>query len=73
MDFATTYCATRRDLEERGWFLTSRLAQLTARLMRVLGEDHQTFLDLQSECRGTRRQILASHQDLRTHRLDHGC
>lgn len=73
MDFATSYCATRRDLEERGWFLTSRLAQLTTRLMRIIGQNHQSFLDLRSECRATRREILSSHQDLRKHRLEHGC
>lgn len=73
MDYAATYCTTRRDLEERGWFLTGRLAQLTAKLMRLIGQDHQAFLDLRSECRTTRREIAASHEDLREHRREHGC
>lgn len=73
MDLTTKYCATRRDLEERGWFLTTRLANLTARLMRAIGQNHEMFLNLRTECRATRRQIVTSHQDLRKHRLEHGC
>jgi hypothetical protein len=73
MDLAATYCATRRDLEERGWFLTTRLADLTSRLMRLIGQDPQSFLDMRGECRATRREILSSHEDLREHRRKHGC
>lgn len=73
MDFTTAYCATRRDLEERGWFLTTRLAGLTDRLLRLIGQDHQKFLDMRSECRSTRAAITASHDDLREHRRTHGC
>ena len=70
---AARYCATRRDLEEHGWFLTSRLAKLTQRLVGMIGKDHASFLDLRSECHATRTEILASHQDLQEHRREHGC
>jgi hypothetical protein len=73
MDLTPGYCPTRRDLEENGWFLTTRLSELTAKLMRMMGRDHQAFLDLREECRVTRGRITASHQDLREHRREHGC
>lgn len=73
MDPVAAYCTTRRDLEERGWFLTSRLSELTTKLMRMIGRDRQAFLDLREECRMTRRRITASHHDLREHRREHGC
>ena len=73
MDYSATYCPTRRDLEERGWWLTSRLAALTTRLMQLIGEDHGTFLEIRQECRETRAEIAESHLDLSEHRRGHGC
>lgn len=73
MDFSATYCPTRRDLEERGWWLTNRLAALTTRLMQLIGEDHGTFLEVRRECRETQAAISGSHRDLREHRQGHGC
>lgn len=70
---ATVYCPTRRNLEEHGWFLTSRLAQLTNRLMKIIGQDHEAFLALRTECRTTRLEIHQSHRHLREHRRKHGC
>ena len=70
---AVTYCTTRRELEERGWFLTSRLSSLTARLMRLIGRDPQAFVDVRNECRDTRQEITVSHRELRDHRRAHGC
>ena len=68
-----TYCPTRRDLEERGWFLTSRLSATTARLMALIGGDHEAFLHVKQECRDTRGELADSHLRLREHRLEHGC
>ena len=73
MDYTATYCSTRRDLEERGWWLTSRLANLTDRLMLLIGGDHRMFLEVRRECRETKAAITESHSDLREHRLEHGC
>lgn len=73
MDYTATYCSIRRDLEERGWWLTSRLANLTTRLMQMIGQDHLAFLDVRQECRTTKAAITASHDDLREHRRAHGC
>jgi hypothetical protein len=73
MDYSATYCPTRRDLEERGWWLTDRLAALTTRLMQLMGEDHRMFQEVRQECRETRVAIDESHRDLREHRRGHGC
>jgi len=73
MDYSATYCPTRRDLEERGWWLTDRLAALTTRLMQLMGEDHRMFQEVQQECRETRVEITDSHRHLREHRRGHGC
>lgn len=35
MDYAGAYCPTRRNLEEDGWWLTSRLAAQTGYLMKL--------------------------------------
>lgn len=73
MDLTAAYCPTRRDLEERGWWLASRLSALTGRLMLMVGSDHKTFLNLRDECRETRSAIAESHRGLAAHRRDHGC
>lgn len=74
MDLATAYCATRKDLEETGWWLTSRLATLTSRLLQLAGgSNHLAFLEIRQECVATRMAIGDSHRDLREHRREHGC
>ncbi|HKR27755.1 MAG TPA: hypothetical protein VJS11_09870 [Acidobacteriaceae bacterium] len=74
MDFTATYCPVRRDLEENGWWLTSHLASLTARLLKITGNgDHQDFRDTRQECRATRDEIIASREGLLEHRRQHGC
>lgn len=73
MDGTAQYCAMRRDLEEQGWFLTGRLAELTDRLMRLIGRDHGAFLTMKQECRETRVEINISQRRLRDHREVHGC
>lgn len=73
MDFATAYCSTRRDIEERGWALTSRLCSLTDRLLMATGRNHQVFVDLKQECMTTRVALTALHESLREHRREHGC
>jgi hypothetical protein len=73
MDFSTQYCSTRRDLEERGWFLTSRLSSLTSQLLQLIGHDHPAFLLKKTECCDTREEITDSHDRLHAHRVAHGC
>ena len=73
MDYSATYCPTRRDLEERGWWLSDRLAALTTRLMQLMGDDHRMFQEVRRECRETRAAIDESRRGLRAHRLGHGC
>ena len=73
MDLATAYCPTRRNIEERGWALTTRLSSLTERLLEIIGKDHQTFVALQQECHATKLAITRSNQNLSDHRREHGC
>lgn len=67
------YCPIRRDLEERGWNLTSRLAAQTERLILIAGSDHHAFLQIREECQETAQEITESHVELREHRQEHGC
>lgn len=73
MDFTGAYCPTRRDLEERGWFLTSRLSTLTGHLLQLVGHDHAEFLGVRDECDLTRAAIAESNRGLKEHRRSHGC
>ena len=73
MDFSSHYCSTRRDLEEQGWNLSSRLFLLSSRLLALVGKNHQQFLHARSACRRTRDDLADSHLQLRNHRLQHGC
>ncbi len=72
-DFTTQYCSTRRDLEERGWILTSRLFELSTRLLRTIGNDRQEFAAIKQECGELRGVIGKAQSDLRGHRSKHGC
>lgn len=73
MDFTAAYCPTRRDLEERGWFLTSRLSALTGHLLQLVGRDHREFLEVREACHAAREAITESHRGLKEHRRHHGC
>ena len=73
MDFTATYCSTRRHLEERSWWLTSRLANLTGRLMQIVGHDHRAFVDLRQQCQTAKAAIITSRENLEDHRRAHGC
>lgn len=73
MDFTAMYCPVRRDLEEKGWFLTSRLAALTDHLIRLSRCDHGAFLAAKGECQQARRDISSAHVELKEHRRMHGC
>lgn len=72
-NLASRYCSIRRDLEERGWVLSSRLFQLSTLLLHAIGNDHQEFASLKQECRETRAVIRQAQGDLRLHRYEHGC
>jgi hypothetical protein len=65
--------STRRDLEEGSWNLTSRLAELTTRLVLIVGRDHHAFLDALDECQTTALEITQFRVDLQERRQDHGC
>jgi hypothetical protein len=73
VDLAAQYCSTRRNLEERGWALTSRLYALTERLLRAIGKNHEEFASLKQECRVTRADIAQAQHHLYDHRSEHGC
>lgn len=73
MDLSATYCQTRRDLEEHGWALSSRLATVTSRLLQLIGSNHAAFLATVDECHAIHLEIAESHKDLKRHRRDHGC
>ena len=73
MDFDAGYCSTRRDLEENGWFLTTRLSSLTSHLLILIGQDHQAFLVAKGRCDETRAELVESHRQLQQHRTAHGC
>jgi hypothetical protein len=67
------YCSMRRDLEENGWFLASRLSNLTSRLLILIGQDRQAFLEVKNQCAETRAELVQSHRRLQEHRHTHGC
>jgi hypothetical protein len=73
MHTALKYCVTRRSLEERGWILTSKLASASARLMKLVGKDHEAFMETRAECKDLRMEIVVSRTDLRDHRAVHRC
>lgn len=73
MNLTTAYCQTRRHLEERTWVLTSRHAALTARLILLVGLDHETFRAALDQCRTTCQDISDSRSHLADHRRGHGC
>lgn len=73
MNFAAQYCSMRRDLEERGWHLTSLLAETTTKLMQQIGSDPQVFVALRIECGEIRIVLQEAHHELQRHRLEHGC
>ncbi|HTZ56555.1 MAG TPA: hypothetical protein VMB49_00590 [Acidobacteriaceae bacterium] len=73
MDLTAQYCSARRDIEERSWALTSRLAALTDRLIGLTGLDHQAFLDVRGKCHEVKGELSESHEELKNHRRNHGC
>lgn len=73
MDFTAEYCPVRKRLEERSWFLTSRLAALTARLLSLTGHGHEDFLTVLDYCQTARLEVTESHSSLQEHRQYHGC
>jgi hypothetical protein len=73
-EFDLTYCVTRRDLEENGWILTSKLASASGRLMGFAGSGERLlFLQIKSECSDLYRRITDSNETLRQHRQSHKC
>lgn len=71
MDVA--YCSIRRDLEDRSWNLSSRLFELSSRLLALVGKNHRQFLDAKALCEHAREDIDDSLLRLRIHRQKHGC
>lgn len=73
MDLTSQYCPDRRNLEEKVWVLASRLSTLTGRLLSLTGKNHQIFLSAKADCSDTHAEIVGLRQDLKAHRLAHGC
>jgi len=72
-DRLTQYCPVRRHLEQDGFDLVSRLAILTDRLMRAMGQDGTAFADLKAECVCIRDEVIDARAKLAAHRGAHGC
>jgi len=73
MNLTAGYCPTRRDLEERGWNLVSRLSSVSGGLLRYAGVDPKAFNATTAECSDIRVQITATRRLLSKHREQHGC
>jgi hypothetical protein len=65
MDFKTTYCPTRRTLEQRSWDLTSILSAVAGRLLGTAGVDHAAFNAATADCREVRERLTESHRQVR--------
>jgi hypothetical protein len=73
MELTDQYCPTRNILEERVLNLVTRLANLTSRLMLLVGKNHQAFISTKADCCEARSDIIKSRQQLQAHRSKHGC
>ena len=73
MDVRSEYCRERRELEQSSWSLVGKLSVLTEQLMMLIGKDHTQFMAAKARCENMKREILESHDRLRTHRAAHGC
>jgi len=73
MSARLTYCEIRRDLEDRTSTLTSMLFHECSRLLMLIGQDHQAFLQAKQECRDLRLRITVSHHALQAHLVLHEC
>lgn len=73
MDLDGHYCPLRRDMEQHGWNLANRLAAITSRLLNLIGQDHQEFLQVKAECGEISQQLAELRQQLQDHRREHGC
>lgn len=73
MDFTAAYCPVRRQLEERGWTLVSKLSEAASRLFGLVGNHSGAFNETKRECEGLRADIVDANQNLREHRSEHGC
>ncbi|MGZ4788125.1 MAG: hypothetical protein ACXVZX_06370 [Terriglobales bacterium] len=67
------YCHVRRTLEERGYYLTSRLSLLSTQLMKLIGNDRGAFTDTKMQCADVRDEIVDVRRELQEHRTEHGC
>ena len=72
-DPLTQYCPVRRNLEQNGFDLVSRLAILTDRLLRLIGHDRIAFAATRVECKDMRAEVVEAKKKLAAHRLAHRC
>lgn len=72
-DRLTQYCPVRRNLEQSGFDLVSRLAILTDRLLRLTGRDRNAFAEVKTQCLNMRAQAEGARKKLAAHRVAHGC
>ena len=73
MDLVSAYCPTRRNLEEEGWMLVSRLAVESAHLMNLAGVDSKCFAVTKAKCGQLKINLLELRKQLALHRAEHGC
>lgn len=73
MNLTAQHCPTRRNLEERGWNLTSELSSLSSRLLSLVAVDHRGFNATSARCLEVRSKLKESNRELKAHRSEHGC
>jgi hypothetical protein len=73
MESTQVYCPVRKGFEERTWFLTSLHCTLTARLLSLIGSEHEEFLATLDCCEMTAQNITESRVGLLEHRRNHCC
>jgi hypothetical protein len=74
VDLASSYCSTRRALEEASWNLVTRFSSVSGRLLNLVGKSNrQAFVEAKRECINLRERIDTARLRLEQHRSAHGC
>lgn len=73
LDTISQYCDTRRELEQQGWMVVSRLAVESARLMDLAGVDSRAFAVTKAKCGQLKVDLMGLRKQLGIHRAQHGC
>lgn len=73
MELAAEVCRIKRELEEQGWVLTNRHAELASRLLSLVGRDHENFLATLDKCQTAGVAVAECRALLQQHSQEHGC